>query len=779
MRPAGPALLALALLLVGTVGAAPTPTPTPAPAPGSHAAATTVPAGMPPGVPAAATRPAPNLPAPAGWPFGEQFPRTSGTGRYAAGAYLFSDFLYDDHGAIGTPPPRNDSVGAPSLGTFRYPDAPRFAGNGADLFRVGIGLTDRDTYWRVDWNTLVDPAVPIATVALDTDDDPATGAAAWPDGAGVTSPGIETALTVSAAGAWLTDLTSGRARPVADLGGGVTVDRDAQSFVVRLPRTALEPGTATWRVRVAAGVATADGRRFAPVDPSLGGRPGSGVAVYNVGFRGYDDETPANNFWFDTAQATALASGDVTAFSAAVDVARLARHDTEPPPKPTGVSNRWYVSSVAPGAGRVTGEASTADDAPNELGRVQPYSVYVPTGYDPMHPAPLTWLLHSFTINHNQYAATTPRFLAQACEARGSLCATTLGRGPDGWYQGLAELDFWEVWHDLADHYALDPDRTIIGGYSMGGFGTYHLGLDHPDLFAAAVVLAAAPRDAGTDPDRRDELPRLENARWLPIYHAHGGLDELVPVTEALRGVDQLDRLGYRYRFDLFPAADHVVTSLQDGFDEAAAFMAEGDRRRVSDPARFTYRWFPTDVDDDLGLGPHGAWWVRGLAARDPVRDGRVVARSHALPYRPPTTVRAAAPVATLHPSPGVRRELTWRLGAPLERRPAVDLQLENVAQRHRRSGRRRAHRRRTGPADRGHRRGHPAGAARPRARHDRVVRRTARGAGRCPPDDDHARRGNAPDRSRPTRCAMRAAVGHTAVLFLRLPDTGAATWKV
>ena len=48
--------------------------------------------GMPEGVPAAALRPEPRLPAPAGWPFGEHFPRTCGTSRFAGGA-LFSAVL--------------------------------------------------------------------------------------------------------------------------------------------------------------------------------------------------------------------------------------------------------------------------------------------------------------------------------------------------------------------------------------------------------------------------------------------------------------------------------------------------------------------------------------------------------------------------------------------------------------------------------------------------------------------------------------------------------------
>ncbi len=59
--------------------------------------------GMPEGVPPAARRSEPELPVPAGWAFGEDFPRTCGTGRIGGGALFWTDFLYDDHGAAGIP----------------------------------------------------------------------------------------------------------------------------------------------------------------------------------------------------------------------------------------------------------------------------------------------------------------------------------------------------------------------------------------------------------------------------------------------------------------------------------------------------------------------------------------------------------------------------------------------------------------------------------------------------------------------------------------------------
>jgi hypothetical protein len=153
--------------------------------------------GMPEGVPAAALRPEPALPAPASWPFGEDFPRTCGTSRFAGGALFWTDFLYDDHGATGVPVDIPTGGLVPPRGTYVYPAGPA-ARNGADIFRAAVGLTDTDTWWQVDWNTLLDPSVPIALFTFDTERAEAP-TDHWPAGAGVRSAGIDLALLVSAA----------------------------------------------------------------------------------------------------------------------------------------------------------------------------------------------------------------------------------------------------------------------------------------------------------------------------------------------------------------------------------------------------------------------------------------------------------------------------------------------------------------------------------------------------------------------------------------------------
>jgi len=93
--------------------------------------------------------PSRGFPAPAGWPSGEEFPRTCGTSRFAGGALFWTDFLYDDHGATGLPVRHPERRPGPRAAPTPNPSGAA-ARNGADIFRVAIGLTETHTWWRVD-----------------------------------------------------------------------------------------------------------------------------------------------------------------------------------------------------------------------------------------------------------------------------------------------------------------------------------------------------------------------------------------------------------------------------------------------------------------------------------------------------------------------------------------------------------------------------------------------------------------------------------------------------
>lgn len=644
--------------------------------------------GMPEGVPPAARRPEPKLPVPAGWPFGEEFPRTCGAGRVAGGALFWTDFLYDDHGAKGIP--LGDlKIQAPPGGTYLYPHGPA-ARNGADIFRVAIGLTATHTWWRVDWNTLVDASVPIALFTFDTDPGRA-GPEQWPAGAGIRSAGIDMALLISGKGATLIDLVTQVTTPVEH-----SVDMQSRSFLAQVPRSLVEP-VGKWTARLAAGLANAAGDGFADVPAEHGALPGQ-PNVYNVTFRTSDQEPPHLNFWSDAGQAEALTHGDVSKFAVSVPWDRLAAGATDPEPVITGPTTRWYVSSVELGQG-VGPSEDILSTKPQFLGRVQPYSICLPSTYAPGRTLPLTLLLHSLSLGQSQFAAIDPRLLREVCEGRDSVVITPLARGPSTWYFDTGELDVWEVWARVAEQLGTDPNRTVISGYSMGGYAAYKLGLSYPQVFAQAVVLAGPPTcgvrllpdvdiPADLDPNspcarEGDTWKLLVNARWLPYVIAHGLVDELVPFPSAAEQVLELDRLGYRHRFTVYPFEDHIVWVLQDKFEDPVAHMGTGLRQ--ADPGHITFAWHPQLVRADLGIGPHQVWWLSELTA-DPAVTARrgaiaeVDARSYARPDPTHTVRHHRGVILNFQPTPGVYSELDWRVGPPVAPMPYLTLRLTGVA---------------------------------------------------------------------------------------------------
>ncbi len=49
------------------------------------------------------------------------------------------------------------------------------------------------------------------------------------------------------------------------------------------------------------------------------------------------------------------------------------------------------------------------------------------------------------------------------------------------------------MWADVASRYKLDPAYTVATGYSMGGYGTYKLATQFPDLFAKGQPTVGPP----------------------------------------------------------------------------------------------------------------------------------------------------------------------------------------------------------------------------------------------------------------------------------------------
>ena len=101
----------------------------------------------------------------------------------------------------------------------------------------------------------------------------------------------------------------------------------------------------------------------------------------------------------------------------------------------------------------------------------------------------------------------------------------------------------------------VDSGRVYLSGLSMGGYGTWNLGLSHPERFAAIVPICGGGQlidillAQGT---------KGQALRSLGVWAFHGGKDPVVPLEESKRMVDMLKKAGLQdVKLTVYPEAGH------------------------------------------------------------------------------------------------------------------------------------------------------------------------------------------------------------------------------
>lgn len=112
---------------------------------------------------------------------------------------------------------------------------------------------------------------------------------------------------------------------------------------------------------------------------------------------------------------------------------------------------------------------------------------------------------------------------------------------------------FWNTEHLLAlikstiKEHNVDPDRVYLTGLSMGGFGSWALAAEAPDMFAAV-----APICGGGDPKTASKLVDI------PIWVFHGDADRVVSISGSRKMVDAIKAAGGKnVTFTIYEGVGH------------------------------------------------------------------------------------------------------------------------------------------------------------------------------------------------------------------------------
>ena len=516
----------------------------------------------------------------------------------------------------------------------------------------------------------------------------------------MSSPGLDRFITAWGTGGRITRLPGGQSESLPD--GAVKIDKRANQMTIRVSRDLMDPRSREWRYVAGAGLRSGNG--FAGVEPgasaqedeSTSGGASDAPGIFNLAFRFDEPQASAptppfttfpgvGNF-FEDRQASTLAGGTTGGFRADVDFGRLEDGGDRDLHEPDGREQARILPSS------LDLHEGVKEGFPEFGGQLQPYLLTVPPGYRRSEPAGLTFSLHSLGGTYTQYKVFSPTQLRQFGDDRDDLVATPLGRGPDGWYTDEGEADFFEVWADVARHFELDSERVALTGYSMGGYGTYKLGVEYPDLFGRAfttvgppglgIWIPPAPPQPGGEVSNTN--PLLENVRWLPYLNWVGTEDQLVPIPGPTAQQQRFDQLGLRSVLERFQG-EHFTLAILDEWGAARDFL--GGARVERDPSRVNYAFFPEADVPDLDLLHDHAYWVSDLRARDDEGDpqtdparGEIDALSLAFGEGDPDTEAVAGPRGgSGRPAPSVATGTKWTGIADRPKRNRLTVDLDNV----------------------------------------------------------------------------------------------------
>lgn len=224
------------------------------------------------------------------------------------------------------------------------------------------------------------------------------------------------------------------------------------------------------------------------------------------------------------------------------------------------------------------------------------YYVYVPENYDPRREWPVMLFLHGAGERGRDPDKVISIGMGPVIENWDGpfpfivvfpQCEDLEGRVTRGWVAGSPDAErALAILAHVEQTYRTDPERRVLVGWSMGGFGTWSLAAADPDRWSAAV-----PMSGGGDPSS------VVNLSGLPVWAVHGTDDAIVRPGASRQMVDAAREAGIAINYTEINGCGHDVWLRLVDNQNFVAWLLDPDQ---VDPA--DVRWPENDPEIDLHL---------------------------------------------------------------------------------------------------------------------------------------------------------------------------------
>ncbi len=185
-------------------------------------------------------------------------------------------------------------------------------------------------------------------------------------------------------------------------------------------------------------------------------------------------------------------------------------------------------------------------------GTLQPYSLFLPDNFKFFQPHKLIVALHGSGVDEVGFMQVVGKMFADL----GYVVASPRGRDLSDWYVGQTETDIRDMMDTLKEMFSID--KTLLFGFSMGGYGVWRLTFKFPTFFDCAVIGSGAINyECIGEIPAEYTLPPRDAARYIPYLVMHGTEDRSVPFKEVKEFVETLKSEGFDITFEVFEGAGH------------------------------------------------------------------------------------------------------------------------------------------------------------------------------------------------------------------------------
>lgn len=174
------------------------------------------------------------------------------------------------------------------------------------------------------------------------------------------------------------------------------------------------------------------------------------------------------------------------------------------------------------------------------------YGLLVPDGYQAGTPRPLVLALHPGGERIPQYGTEFARGIVYPAVRDLDPIVVAPDCPTGSWTDAAVDRAVMALLASIERDYTVDRRRVLVAGFSMGGRGTWFMVSHHPELFTAAIPMAAS---TGDDP--------VDRLGLVPTYIIHGRRDQVVPFAPAEKNARALEQLGRPVRFEAIDDLTH------------------------------------------------------------------------------------------------------------------------------------------------------------------------------------------------------------------------------